>query len=77
MKASGFMILALAAGCGASHARGPLVGESTAADTRGPSPSASAPPARRSNAIPSDYKTTMTHLGSGRFVSRGHASGRF
>jgi hypothetical protein len=65
------------AACGASHKGGPLPGESTANDLRGPSPQASAAPAKRSNAIPSDYRTTMARVGSGRFFSRGHAAGRF
>lgn len=50
---------------------------STASESRAPQPSASAAPAPRSNAIPADYKKSMIQIGTGRFVSRGHAAGRF
>ena len=77
-RVSGIALLAIAAcGCGGPEKRGPAVGESTANDLRGPTPAASTAPVHRSMAIPTDYKTTMQHLGSGRFFSRGHASGRF
>jgi hypothetical protein len=71
------LALAFTAACGGAHNAGPLPGESTANDLRGPTPQASAAPAKRSNAIPADYRTTMPRVGSGRFFSRGHAAGRF
>jgi hypothetical protein len=71
------LLIIATCGCGGSPKHGPAVGESTASDLRGPTPIASAVPAHRSNAIPADYKTTMQRIGSGRFFSRGHASGRF
>jgi hypothetical protein len=70
------MMIALAS-CGGSHTPAPMAGESTATDSRGPSSAASAAPAHRSNAIPADYRATMPRVGTGRFSSRGHASGRF
>ncbi|MEO8798626.1 MAG: cytochrome P460 family protein [Polyangiaceae bacterium] len=66
----------LAPACGPAHPSAP-VGVSNAGEAFTPSPTASAPPAQRSDAIPSDYKKTMLQIGSGRFVSRGHAAGRF
>lgn len=77
MKRFSCALLVATAACGAPQKNGPAVGESTAKDLRGPVPVASAAPAHRSNAIPTDYKTTMQHVGSGRFFSRGHAAGRF
>ena len=50
---------------------------STASESRAPQASASAAPVARSNAIPADYKKSMLQIGTGRFVSRGHAAGRF
>ncbi|HEX7663096.1 MAG TPA: cytochrome P460 family protein [Polyangiaceae bacterium] len=65
-----------AAACGGAQTGGP-VGVSNAGEAHTPSAPKTATPAQRSNAIPSDYKTSMQQIGSGRFVSRGHAAGRF
>ncbi len=63
------------AGCGGSSQ--PAVGVSNAPQNAGPVAADAGPPVKGPSGIPSDFRTSLSKINRARFVSKGHAGGRY